>query len=131
MAPPCSRGDGPELRRPVPHRSELEGLAVCASLVAEKPQKDRYHRHLCSGHRAVRTPSAAEFAYAANLQRIKQRMIEIEGKGFKYIVNTTFSENLGQAGRADMSCHWEDTDAAVQEMFSNVSGGWDTHWGAR
>ncbi|EJT51684.1 hypothetical protein A1Q2_02849 [Trichosporon asahii var. asahii CBS 8904] len=46
-------------------------------------------------------------------------MIEIEGKGFKYIVNTTFSENLGQAGRADMSCHWEDTDAAVQEMFSN------------
>lgn len=48
-------------------------------------------------------------------------MIEIEGKGFKYIVNTTFSENLGQAGRADMSCHWEDTDAAVQEMFSNVS----------
>lgn len=54
-------------------------------------------------------------------QRIKQRMIEIEGRGFKFIVNTTFSENLGQAGRADMSCHWEDTDAAVQEMFSNVS----------
>lgn len=23
--------------------------------------------------------------------------------------------------RADMSCHWEDTDVAVQEIFSNVS----------
>ena len=30
------------------------------------------------------------------------------------------SENLGQAGRADMVAHWEETDAAIQEMFSNV-----------
>lgn len=22
--------------------------------------------------------------------------------------------------RADMTCHWEDTDSAIQEMFSNV-----------
>jgi len=22
---------------------------------------------------------------------------------------------------ADMSCHWEDTDGAIQEIFSNVS----------
>jgi hypothetical protein len=68
-------------------------------------------------------------------------MLEINPGGFKYIVScrsqpppgpshtlclttqvtTTFSENLGQAGRADMSCHWEDTDSAVQEMYSNVS----------
>lgn len=37
-------------------------------------------------------------------------------------VTSQFSENFGQAGRADMSCHWEDTDCAVQEMYSNVSG---------
>lgn len=24
--------------------------------------------------------------------------------------------------RADMSCHWEETDSAIQEMWSNVSG---------
>ena len=65
-------------------------------------------------------------------------MIEIEPRGFKYIVTTSLSENLGQAGRwvlgllsdagdndltdrADLSCHWEDTDVAIQEMFSNVS----------
>ncbi|KAK1925199.1 hypothetical protein DB88DRAFT_510235 [Papiliotrema laurentii] len=53
--------------------------------------------------------------------RVKQRMIEMEPKGFKYIVTTTLSENLGQAGRADMSCHWEDTDMAIQEIFSNDS----------
>ncbi|ORY22579.1 hypothetical protein BCR39DRAFT_551334 [Naematelia encephala] len=53
--------------------------------------------------------------------KVKQRMIDIEPRGFKYIVTTTLSENLGQAGRADMSCHWEDTDTAIQEMFSNES----------
>ncbi|RSH93753.1 hypothetical protein EHS25_006401 [Saitozyma podzolica] len=52
-------------------------------------------------------------------ERVKSRMIELEPRGFKYIVTTTLTENLGQAGRADMSCHWEDTDVAVQEMFSN------------
>lgn len=55
------------------------------------------------------------------MKRVKQRMIDIEPKGFKYIVTTTVSENLGQAGRADMSCHWEETDVVVQEMSSNVS----------
>ncbi|GMK54101.1 hypothetical protein CspeluHIS016_0106870 [Cutaneotrichosporon spelunceum] len=52
-------------------------------------------------------------------EKVKSRMLEIEPKGFKYIVTTTFTENLGQAGRADMACHWEDTDAACQEIFSN------------
>ncbi|ORX33400.1 hypothetical protein BD324DRAFT_585192, partial [Kockovaella imperatae] len=52
-------------------------------------------------------------------QKVKSRMIELEPKGFKYIVTVTLSENLGQAGRADMSCHWEDTDVVVQEMYSN------------
>lgn len=67
-------------------------------------------------------------------------MIEIEPKGYKFIVSrkrggiaprtsshaqvtSTFSENLGQAGRADLSCHWEDADCAIQEMYSNVSAG--------
>lgn len=33
-------------------------------------------------------------------QKVKQRMIEIEPRGFKYIVTTTLSENLGHAGRS-------------------------------
>ncbi|OCF71526.1 hypothetical protein I204_07584 [Kwoniella mangroviensis CBS 8886] len=61
-------------------------------------------------------------AYSKEIsERVKQRMIEIEPRGFKYIVTATLSENVGQAGRADMSCHWEDTDSAIQEMFSNES----------
>ncbi|RXK37409.1 hypothetical protein M231_05309 [Tremella mesenterica] len=32
-------------------------------------------------------------------ERVKQRMMEIEPRGFKYVVTTTLSENLGQAGR--------------------------------
>ncbi|WVQ69738.1 uncharacterized protein L199_007958 [Kwoniella botswanensis] len=61
-------------------------------------------------------------AYSKEIsERVKQRMIEIEPRGFKYIVTTTLSENAGQAGRADMSCHWENTDSAIQEMFSNES----------
>ncbi|WWC60767.1 uncharacterized protein I303_103343 [Kwoniella dejecticola CBS 10117] len=54
-------------------------------------------------------------------EKVKRRMIEIEPRGFKYIVTTTITQNLGQAGRADMSCHWEDTDAAIQEIYSNDS----------
>ncbi|RSH81837.1 uncharacterized protein EHS24_008032 [Apiotrichum porosum] len=52
-------------------------------------------------------------------QRVKHKMLELDPKGYKYIVTSQFSENFGQAGRADMSCHWEDTDCAVQEMYSN------------
>lgn len=52
-------------------------------------------------------------------ERVKARMMEIEPRGWKYVVTCTLSENLGQAGRADMSCHWEETDVAVQEMWSN------------
>ena len=57
---------------------------------------------------------------SADSQKVKSRMIELEPRGFKYVVTTTLTENLGQAGRADMSCHWEDSDLAVQEIFSNV-----------
>ncbi|KAF8211300.1 hypothetical protein K438DRAFT_1807079 [Mycena galopus ATCC 62051] len=53
--------------------------------------------------------------------RVKTRMLEIQPTGFKYIVLTQINENLGQGGRADMACHWEDSDAVVQEMFSNDS----------
>ncbi|EIN10666.1 hypothetical protein PUNSTDRAFT_112491 [Punctularia strigosozonata HHB-11173 SS5] len=54
-------------------------------------------------------------------ERVKERMIEIEPRGFKYIVMTQINENLGQGGRADMACHWEDTDTVAQEVFVNDS----------
>ncbi|KAJ7507581.1 hypothetical protein B0H11DRAFT_1967777 [Mycena galericulata] len=53
--------------------------------------------------------------------RVKARMLEIQPTGFKYIVLTQINENLGQGGRADMACHWEDSDIVVQELFSNDS----------
>ncbi|KAI0269237.1 hypothetical protein BC834DRAFT_922892 [Gloeopeniophorella convolvens] len=49
--------------------------------------------------------------------RVKERMLEIEPRGFKYIVLTQINENAGQGGRADMACHWEDSDAVVQEVL--------------
>ncbi|ETW84327.1 hypothetical protein HETIRDRAFT_123936 [Heterobasidion irregulare TC 32-1] len=54
-------------------------------------------------------------------ERVKERMIEIEPRGFKYIVLTQINENLGQGGRADMICHWEDSDTVVQEVLVNDS----------
>ncbi|KAJ3729024.1 hypothetical protein DFJ43DRAFT_1000977 [Lentinula guzmanii] len=53
--------------------------------------------------------------------RVKDRMLEIQPKGFKYIVLTQVNENLGQGGRADMVCHWEDTDTVAQEVYANDS----------
>ncbi|CAO1617090.1 unnamed protein product [Sympodiomycopsis kandeliae] len=52
---------------------------------------------------------------------IKAKMLEINPSGFKYIVQVQLVENLGQGGRADLSCHWEDSDTIIQEMFSNDS----------
>ncbi|EPQ59562.1 hypothetical protein GLOTRDRAFT_136406 [Gloeophyllum trabeum ATCC 11539] len=54
-------------------------------------------------------------------ERVKERMIEIQPRGFKYIVLTQINENLGQGGRADMVCHWEDSDTVAQEVFFNDS----------
>ncbi|KAI0637828.1 hypothetical protein C8Q77DRAFT_1153536 [Trametes polyzona] len=54
-------------------------------------------------------------------ERVKERMIEIQSRGFKYIVLTQINENLGQGGRADLVCHWEDSDAVAQEVFANDS----------
>lgn len=54
-------------------------------------------------------------------ERVKERAIEIQPRGFKYIVMTQLQENLGQGGRADMACHWEDSDAVAREMFVNNS----------
>ncbi|EKM59685.1 uncharacterized protein PHACADRAFT_137765 [Phanerochaete carnosa HHB-10118-sp] len=54
-------------------------------------------------------------------ERVKERMLEIQPRGYKYIVMTQINENLGQGGRADMVCHWEDTDTVAQEMFANES----------
>ncbi|KAH9853744.1 hypothetical protein C2E23DRAFT_820354 [Lenzites betulinus] len=54
-------------------------------------------------------------------ERVKERMLEIQPRGFKYIVLTQINENLGQGGRADLVCHWEDSDAVAQEVFHNDS----------
>ncbi|KDQ64798.1 hypothetical protein JAAARDRAFT_145920 [Jaapia argillacea MUCL 33604] len=54
-------------------------------------------------------------------ERVKERMLEIQPRGFKYIVLTQINENLGQGGRADMVCHWEDSDVVAQEVFFNDS----------
>ncbi|GJJ07384.1 hypothetical protein Clacol_001586 [Clathrus columnatus] len=40
---------------------------------------------------------------------------EIEPRGFKYMVTTQINENLGQGGRADLVCHWEDSDTVIKE----------------
>ncbi|PFH52517.1 hypothetical protein AMATHDRAFT_56477 [Amanita thiersii Skay4041] len=54
-------------------------------------------------------------------ERVKERMIEIQPKRFKYVVLTQIHENLGQGGRADILCHWQDGDCVAQEMFANDS----------
>ncbi|KAF8528908.1 hypothetical protein BU17DRAFT_80058 [Hysterangium stoloniferum] len=54
-------------------------------------------------------------------ERVKERAVEIEPAGFKYMVTTQIYENLGQGGRADLVCHWEDSDTVVQEVFTNDS----------
>ncbi|KAH0587333.1 hypothetical protein H2248_006133 [Termitomyces sp. 'cryptogamus'] len=54
-------------------------------------------------------------------RRVKERMIEIQPQGFKYIVLTQIYENLGQAAKADMVSHWEKHDIAVQEVYSNTT----------
>ncbi|PWN21608.1 hypothetical protein BCV69DRAFT_175785 [Microstroma glucosiphilum] len=52
---------------------------------------------------------------------VKGRMLEIAPRGFKYIVQVQLVEDLGQGGRADSSCHWEEGDLVVAETFSNDS----------
>ncbi|KDR83552.1 hypothetical protein GALMADRAFT_219373 [Galerina marginata CBS 339.88] len=54
-------------------------------------------------------------------ERVKERMLEIQPRGFKYVVLTQISENRGQGGRADIVCHWEDGDVVAQEMYYNDS----------
>ncbi|KAF4620023.1 hypothetical protein D9613_005497 [Agrocybe pediades] len=54
-------------------------------------------------------------------ERVKERMLEIQPRGFKYVVLTQISENRGQGGRADIVCHWEDGDIVAQEMYYNDS----------
>ncbi|PWN46260.1 hypothetical protein IE81DRAFT_319142 [Ceraceosorus guamensis] len=50
---------------------------------------------------------------------VKSRMIEIEPKGFKYLVQVQLSENKGQGGRADAAYHWEEGDVVIHEMYAN------------
>ncbi|KAK0523252.1 hypothetical protein OC834_003531 [Tilletia horrida] len=52
-------------------------------------------------------------------QSAKAKMLEIAPRGFKFVVNVQLVENLGQGGRGDMACHWEESDQVVQELYSN------------
>ncbi|CAO1613575.1 unnamed protein product [Parajaminaea phylloscopi] len=52
-------------------------------------------------------------------EQVKHKMLEIEPRGFKYVVQVQLVENLGQGGRADLSCHWEDSDTVIQDMYIN------------
>lgn len=54
-------------------------------------------------------------------ERVKDRMLEIQPSGFKYVVLVQINENLNQGGRADMVSHWEDGDACIHELFYNDS----------
>ncbi|RDX53158.1 hypothetical protein K466DRAFT_477727 [Polyporus arcularius HHB13444] len=54
-------------------------------------------------------------------ERVKKRMLEIQPQAFKFIVLTQINENAGQGGRADLVCHWEDSDAVAQEVYANDS----------
>ncbi|PPQ77343.1 hypothetical protein CVT25_010925 [Psilocybe cyanescens] len=54
-------------------------------------------------------------------ERVKERMLEIQPRGFKYVVLVQINENLGQGGRADIVCHWEEGDVVAQEMYHNDS----------
>ncbi|KIL68144.1 hypothetical protein M378DRAFT_121307 [Amanita muscaria Koide BX008] len=54
-------------------------------------------------------------------ERVKERMLLIQPRGFKYVVLTQINENLGQGGRVDISCHWQEGDCIAQEMFTNDS----------
>lgn len=53
-------------------------------------------------------------------EKIRAQMLALHPHSFKYIITSTLTENKNQAGRGDLVCHWEATDVAVQEMFSNV-----------
>jgi len=50
-------------------------------------------------------------------ERVKERMLEIQPSGYKYVVLTQINENRGQGGRADLACHWEDADTVAQEVY--------------
>ncbi|KIM27595.1 hypothetical protein M408DRAFT_71269 [Serendipita vermifera MAFF 305830] len=98
--------------RPKPKKFDAEGLTG-------------YMKHLLSSTlSSQRWPELKERdkvkAWCQEIgERVKERMLHIEPQGFKYIVTTQIYEKLGQGGRADLSCHWEDTDTVAQAMFDN------------
>ncbi|KAG2369976.1 hypothetical protein BDR07DRAFT_1265941 [Suillus spraguei] len=54
-------------------------------------------------------------------ERVKERMVEVQPHGFKYMVLVQITENLGQGGRSHMVSHWEDGDVCLNELFFNDS----------
>ncbi|KAF8916861.1 hypothetical protein CPB85DRAFT_256733 [Mucidula mucida] len=72
-----------------------------------------------SGSSQVKAPHPSPAQMQEIRTRVKERMCEIRERGFKYIVLTHLAENRGQGTRADISCHWEDADVVVQEVYVN------------
>ncbi|EKM80206.1 hypothetical protein AGABI1DRAFT_113412 [Agaricus bisporus var. burnettii JB137-S8] len=54
-------------------------------------------------------------------ERVKERMVELQSHGYKYVVLTQVTQNLGQGGRIDMVSHWDETDIVAKEIFYNDS----------
>ncbi|KAF9452056.1 hypothetical protein P691DRAFT_772654 [Macrolepiota fuliginosa MF-IS2] len=54
-------------------------------------------------------------------ERVKERMLEIQPHGYKYVVLTQTTRNLGQGGRIDMISHWDENDVVAKEIFYNDS----------
>lgn len=98
--------------RPKPKKFDAEGLSG-------------YMKHLLSSTLASqRFPELKERdkvkAWCREIgERVKERMLQIEPNNFKFAVITQIYEKRGQGGRADLCCHWEDTDAVAQAMFDN------------
>lgn len=54
-------------------------------------------------------------------ERVKERMLEIQPHGYKYVVMTQTTRNMGQGGRIDMVSHWDENDVVAKEIFFNDS----------
>ncbi|KAF0513787.1 Tctex1 domain-containing protein 2 [Gigaspora margarita] len=55
-------------------------------------------------------------------REIKQKLIELDLKQYKYVVNVTIMENKAAGARIQLACSWDmDTDNVAYETFKNDS----------
>lgn len=52
-------------------------------------------------------------------ERVKERMVQIQPSGYKYVVLVQVNENREQGGRTGMTAHWERGDECISEVFYN------------